>query len=216
VEILRWIARHGVVTAELIGRRFFWRRDRNTWGKWATYHRLAALERMGLVLRTRSFAYPVAVLRVTREGARIADVGLRPAPLVPSELPHTVALVWLTENLLHQNAGSELVTERELRAQRYRERRDGERDLEQGRAPDALLRLPQTADHPDGSPETVAIELDLSRKGRREMERMIRQYDHENVDHIWWFVRPFRLERTRQLVRELRAEGRIEVHRWLE
>jgi hypothetical protein len=212
VEILGWIARHGVVTAELVGRRFFWRVDKHTYGKWATYHRLAALERMRLILRSRSYGYPVPVLRVTREGARIAGVGLRPAPLVHSEVRHTVALVWLTEYLLRENSRSELVTERELRAERYRRRHSGEREHEEGRAPDALLRLP----HGDAGEETVAIELDMTRKDRRAMEHMVRQYDHEKVDRVWWFVRSARVASVQRLVKELHADDRIEVKRWLE
>jgi hypothetical protein len=215
VAILRWIARHGVVTAELVGRQFFWRTERQDYAKWATYHRLAALERMRLVIRTKSYGYPAPVMRVTREGARIADVGLRPAPLVHSELRHTLALVWLTEYLLRENAGAQLVTERELRAERYRERREGERDVEQGRAPDALLRLPATQEA-DEHFETVAIELDLSRKDRREIERIVRQYDHEKVDRVWWFVRSARVASVRGLIRELHAEDRVEVREWLE
>jgi hypothetical protein len=142
VEILRWIARHGAVTTELVGRRFFWRPERNTYGKWAAYTRLTALMRMRLIIRTKSYGYPLPVLRVTREGARLADTGIRPAPLVNSELHHSIALVWLTEYLLGENEGAQLVTERELRAQRYRERREGDRQLEHGRTPDALLLLP--------------------------------------------------------------------------
>jgi hypothetical protein len=213
VEILRWIARHGVVTAELVGRRFFWRPDRSTYGKWATYRRLAALEHMRLIIRTRSYGYPLPVLRVTRQGAHIADTGLRPAPLVASQLRHTLALVWLTEYLLTEHAGSELVTERELRAQRYRDLRNGDREIEHGRAPDALLHLP--ARDASAPTETVAIELDVSRKDRRAMERMVRQYDRESVDHVWWFVRPVQVERTRQLVHQLHADDRIEVRQWL-
>lgn len=213
VEILRWIARHGVVTAELVGRRFFWRPDRNTYGQWATYRRLAALERMRLIIRTRSYGYPLPVVRVTRQGAEIADAGIRPAPLVATQLRHTLALVWLTEYLLTEHSGAQLVTERELRAQRYRELRNGEREIEHGRAPDALLHLP--ARDASAPIETVAIELDVSRKDRRAMERMVRQYDREVVDRVWWFVRPVQVERTRQLVHELHADDRIEVRQWL-
>lgn len=214
IQILRWIARHGVVTTELVGRRFFWRPERNTYGKWAAYNRLTALTDMRLIIRTKSYGYPLPVLRVTREGARIADAGVRPAPLVNSELHHSIALVWLTEYLLRENAGSQLVTERELRAQRYRERRESDRPQEHGRAPDALLLLPSGQGR-DIQGETIAIELDLSRKDRREMEHVIHQYDHEHVDRIWWFVRPLRFDRTRAVVRELRAEDRIEVQQWL-
>lgn len=212
-EILRWMTRHGVVTAELVGRRFFWRSAAKDYGKWAAYRRLRALHDLGLILSNKPFADQPAVLRVTREGARIADVGLRPAPLVLSELRHSLAVVVLAEYLLAEHHGVELTTERELRAQRYRELREGTRRTEQGRAPDALLRIPTKGAGAQGV-MTVAVELDLSRKDRRAMERMIRQYDRETVDRVWWYVAPARLERTRALVRELRADDRIEVREW--
>jgi hypothetical protein len=212
-EIIRWITRHGVVTTELVGRRFFWRPSKKDYGKWATYRRLRALRELGLVLSNKPLADRPAVLRVTREGARIADVGLRPAPLVLSELRHSLAVVWLTEYLLAENAGTELTTERELRAQRYRELRDGVREVEEGRAPDALLRIP-TNESAQGV-MTVAVELDLSRKDRRAMDRMIRQYDHESdIDKVWWYVTQGRVERTRALVSDLNAEDRFEVRQW--
>jgi hypothetical protein len=166
------MTRHGVVTAELVGRRFFFRGPKaDDYGKWAAYRRLRALRELGLVLSSKPFADQPAVLRVTREGARIADVGLRPAPLVLSELRHSLAVVWLTEYLLAEHRGTELTTERELRAQRYRELRDGTRRTEHGRAPDALLRIPAKGAGAQGD-MTVAVELDLTRKDRRAMERV--------------------------------------------
>jgi hypothetical protein len=207
------MTRHGVVTAELVGRRFFWRPKEKDYGKWAAYRRLRALRQIGLVLSDKPFADQPAALRVTREGARLADVGLRPAPLVLSELRHSLAVVALAEFLLADNRGAELTTEREIRAERYRELRDGTRQTENGRAPDALLRIPTKGPGAQGV-MTVALELDLSRKDRRAMERMIRQYDREKVDRVWWYVIPARAERTRALVRELRAHDRIEVFEW--
>jgi hypothetical protein len=214
-EILRWMTRHGVVTVELVGRRFFWRSDANDYGKWAAYRRLRALRYLGLVLCDKPFANQPAALRVTREGARIADVGLRPARLVLSELRHSLAVVTLSERLLFANPGAELTTERELRAQRYRELRDGRRQTEHGRTPDAVLHIPTKGAGAQGV-AIVAVELDLTRKDRRAMERMVRQYDREKVDRVWWYVTPARLERTRALVRELRADDRIEVFEWRE
>jgi hypothetical protein len=207
------MTRHGVVTAELVGRRFFWHKERNDYGKWAAYRRIRALQDLGLVLSDKPYAHEPAALRVTREGARIADVGLRPAPLVVAELRHSLAVVALAEYLLAEHPGAELVTERELRAQRYRELRSGERQAEHGRAPDALLRIPTKGPGAQGV-TTVAVELDLSRKDRRAMERIVRQYDRERVDRVWWYVTSARLERTRALVRELRADDRIEVREW--
>ncbi len=213
LEIVRWITRHGVVTPELVTRRFFGQADDATSGMWAAYRRLRVLRNLDLIVRDKPFAQRPEVLRVSRKGARLADVGLRPAPLVLSELRHSLAVVRLTEDLLAENAGAELTTERELRAQRYRDLRDGVRDVEEGRAPDALLRIP-TNDASAHGVMTVAVELDLTRKDRRAMERMVRQYDYELVDRVWWFVTPARLDRTRALVRELRADDRIEVHAW--
>jgi hypothetical protein len=208
------MTRHGVVTTELVGRRFFWRPSKKDYGKWAAYRRLRILRELGLVLSNKPFADRPAVLRVTREGARIADVGLRPAPLVLSELRHSLAVVGLTEYLLAENAGAELTTERELRAQRYRELRDGVREVEEGRASDALLRI-RADDASAQGVMTVAVELDLSRKDRRAMDRMIRQYDYENdIDQIWWYVMSGRVARTRAVVSDLNAEDRIEVRTW--
>ncbi len=207
------MARHGVVTAELVGRRFFWRPGRGTYGRWAAYRRLRALAALGLILSDKPFAHSPAALRVTREGARIAAAGLRPAPLVLSQLRHTIAVVWLTEYLLAEHPGAELTTERELRAQRYRDLRAGTRDSGTGRTPDAILRIPARSAGAQGI-RTVAVELDLSRKDRRAMERMVHQYDRERVDAVWWYVTAGRADRIRALVRELDADDRIEVREW--
>jgi hypothetical protein len=207
------MTRHGVVTAELVGRRFFWRPTDKTYGKWAAYRRLAAMERLGLILRDKPYAQMPAVLRVTREGARIAEIGIRPAPLVLSQLRHTLAVVLLAEGLAAQHSGSELVTERELRAERYRMRREGI-DTSLGRTPDAILRIPAKGVGAEGI-KRVAIELDLVRKDRRAMERMIHQYDNEpDIDIVWWYVPPVRAERTREIVSDLAADDRFEVREW--
>ncbi|MDQ1582455.1 MAG: hypothetical protein QOF36_509 [Microbacteriaceae bacterium] len=210
-EILRWICRHGVVNAELVGRRFFWRPDTKTYGKWAAYRRLRALADLGLVLNNKPLADLPAAIRVTREGARIADVGLRPAPLVVSQLRHSFAVVVLGEYLLAANPGSTLTTERELRAERYREMRNGNRRTGIGRCPDALLTLPDAGSKPG---QTVAIELDLTRKDRRTIDAIIRAYDHEPVDAVWWFVAPGRVEGIKKIVRSLKADDRIELRPW--
>ncbi len=220
VEILRWIARHGVVTPSLVARRFFWRPEREAYSEWAVRRRLGALSRLGLIVRDYNpfsarelQAKREEVIRVSREGARIADVGLQPAPLVISELRHTLGLVRLCESLLVNNPTAELVTEREIRAQRYRELHSGEREVSTGRAPDALLRIP-TGTSSGRRVAIIAVELDLSRKDARAMERMIRDYDREDVDRVWWFVTPERLQRTREFVKEMHHESRVQVFKW--
>lgn len=67
LEILRWITRHGVVTAELVGRRFFWRPKLSTYGQWAAYRRLRARQTLGL-LKEKPFAHrPAASGEIARE-----------------------------------------------------------------------------------------------------------------------------------------------------
>jgi hypothetical protein len=211
-EILKWITRHGVVTPEQIGLRFFWRPDRKDYGKWAAYRRLRAMEQLRLLIRNKPYAHKEEVIRVTREGARIADVGLRPAKLILSQLDHTLAIVDLGEHLLAKNKGAELVTERELRATRYRELNEGKRKPERGRAADFLLRIPTKGPGAQGV-KTVAVELDLSRKERRVMASMIRQYDREpHVSEVWWYVPRTRVDAAKQVVAELRAEDRFKVY----
>ena len=210
VEILRWIARHGVVTTDLVARRFFWRQDIGRPGTRAAYRRVRILEGLGLVLRDRPFVWAADVLRISGQGARVADVGLRPAPLVLAELRHTILVVWVTEYLLARIPGAELVTERELRAQRYRERLAEDVPTDRGRIPDALLRVPVIL--PFSAPQTIALELDRVRKDSRTMVHIIRDYNRNlDVDLVWWFVSAGRVERVRELVRGQGAQHRIQV-----
>jgi hypothetical protein len=214
-EIVRWVTQHGVVTTELVGWQFFWDRERKTYAKWGAYKRLSTLQKIGLLRSDRPYAYEPAILRVTPEGAALANIGLHAAPLVLHDLRHTIAVVQLTQTLLDELPDTtELTTERELRAERYRQMRDGERQSGQGRIPDALLRVPTKGPGAQGI-QTVAVELDLTRKDVRAMEKVVRQYNRERVDKIWWYVTKGRVDNVRKVVRRLRADDRIEVRAWL-
>ncbi len=198
VEILRWITCHGVVTSELVGRRFLWRPELRTYGKRATYRRLAILQSLGLLIRSKPFAQRPEVIRVTEAGARIAGVGLAPAPLVLAELQHTLSIVWLAEYLLAANPGAELTTERELRADRYRERQNPV-PARQRRIPDATLRIP-AAGAGAQAVRTIAVELDRVRKDERAILSIIRAYDRDlTLDGVWWYVSPGRVQRLAEI-----------------
>src|SRR4051812_17369784 len=71
LEILQWIARHGVVTVEMVGHRFFWRPKTEKYGTWAAYRRMRKLREVGLVQANKVLVNQPAVLRLTREGARL-------------------------------------------------------------------------------------------------------------------------------------------------
>jgi len=206
VEILGWIGRHGVVTPAQVARHFF-TRDDGAVGLWAAYRRLRKLEELALVRQDRTFWREANVLRLTGAGARLADIDVGPARLVLAELRHTLAVVDLVEALLEESPnGTELRTERELRIERRRELTDGKRTVGRGRVPDALLI------HAKGA--KVAIELDLTPKRARDLERILIAYLQERYDRIVWYVMPRQQERLQEIVRKQRADDVVEVRAW--
>jgi hypothetical protein len=205
VEILRWIGRHGIVTVDQVSARFFGRDD-GTVGTWAAYRRLRKIEELQLLRRDPTFWHWPTVLRVTTAGARAADLDLSPAHLVLAEVRHSVGLVDLTEQLVVENPGSTLVTEREFRAQRFRELAEGKRRPGRGRIPDGILHL--------AGGRTVAIELDLTSKRQRDIERIIGGYKQERYDTVWWFIRETLAIRLRTIVAANRSDDFVEVRVW--
>jgi|SRR5579883_21627 len=181
VAILGWVGRHGVVTADQVAAKFF-ARDDGAVGTWAAYRRLRVLEAERLIRRKIVFARWPAVLRLTGPGARLAAADVAPAKLVLPELRHSLALVDLMEKLQREHPGSGIVTEREMRALRFRELAMGNRTAGYGRIPDGVLHLP------DG--RAIAVELDLTSKRQRNIEHVITGYAQERYAEVWWFVRP--------------------------
>jgi len=205
IEILAWIGRHGLVTPDQVSARFF-SRDGGSLGQWASYRRLRKLEQLHLLRRDATFWRYPTVLRLTTSGIRVADLDLSPAHLVLAEVRHSLGLVDLTEKLLAHNAGATLVTEREIRAQRFRELAEKTRRPGFGRIPDGILHL--------ANGKTVAVELDLTSKRQRDIERIITGYKQEHYDAVWWFVRPTLMDRLRSVVRSNQADDFINVRRW--
>lgn len=205
--MLGWIGRHGIVTAEQAVGRFFVRPGGEV-GRRAAYRRLAKLEAHGLLIRqATSLARARRVIRLTRSGARAADLHLAPARVVEPELRHSLSLVDLMDRLSDEHPGSRCRTERELRTDRIRERGMGTRRVGRGRMPDGELFL--------ASGETIAIELDLTPKRSRIYEQIIRSYRQERFDGVWWYAPAGSVERLRGLVRDGRADDFIDVRAWV-
>jgi hypothetical protein len=141
----------------------------------------------------------------------MADVGLGPARFVPNDARHATSVVDLTEELLAKTPSAILTTEREHRAERYREKRAGYRKST-GRIPDAVFTIPKGPGEP--KERTVAVELDRSPRQRLDIESIVRQYQAESFDSVIWFVRKSRVEPTQEIVRRLRADDFIEVRTW--
>jgi hypothetical protein len=206
IDILGWIGRHGLVTPAQVARHFFTRDDGDV-GQWAAYRRLRKLEELGLIRQDRTFWREANVLRLTGAGARLADIDVGPARLVLAEVRHTLAVVDLVESLLASSPnGTAVRTERELRIDRRRELTSGTRTPGRGRVPDALFI------HPRG--KKVAIELDITPKRTRDLERILIAYLQERYDGIVWYVMPRQVERLKEIVRKQRADDVVEVRAW--
>jgi hypothetical protein len=205
-DILEWICRHGLVTTDQVAR-FFFARDDGADGKRAAHRRLAILGALGLVRRDQTpFWRAPWVIRATQAGADIAESGVRPARLVEAEVRHSLALVDLVEDLASSTKGSTLRTEREIRTDRFHDRREGKLRPGKGRTPDGELTLR------DG--KVVAIELDLTPKRSKDFERILRAYRQERVDKVWWYVVPGAAPRVAKLVADNRCEDFVEVRAW--
>jgi len=208
IEILTWVTRHGMVSLAQIARKFF----PTPQGLSAATQRVRKLRTMTppLMLSDVTYYKDPTVLRVTIHGARIADVGISPARFVPNEARHALNIVDLTEELLAKNPESTLVTERERRADRYRDKRAGKRKTT-GRIPDAVFIFPET----DSMKErTVAVELDRSPRNRMDIESVIQAYLSERYTEVWWYVRPTRVEIVRQITRRMKVADLFEVRPW--
>ena len=136
----------------------------------------------------------------------MGEIGVRPARLVEGEVRHSLALVDLVEALGASNQGSFLRTEREIRTDRWHQRRDGNLRPGKGRTPDGELTLKNG--------KVVAIELDLTPKRSKDFERILRAYRQERFDAVWWYVVPGAVPRVKQLVKDNRCDDFIEVRAW--
>lgn len=208
IAMLIWITRHGFVTMEQITRRWF----PSPHGRSAAYQRVQKLCAAAppFLERVRTFYQQPSVIRVTLTGARLADVGLGPAKIVEAQIRHDLAIVDLVEELSALHPDATFLTERERRAELYREKRAGQRPAT-GRIPDAIFIFPATR---AGKERTVAIELDRSPKSRRDNEAVVKGYLTAKYSEVWWYVLPHRVEPVRQIVRRMRTDDFIEVRPW--
>ena len=164
-----------------------------------------------LLKRDRTHFGEPSVLRVSPQGSRIADVGLAPARLVPSEIHHALGIVDLAEELRRKYPKATLLTERERRAERYREKRAGQRKTT-GRIPDAVFIFPETGTKKE---RTVAIELDRTARSRMDAETVVKAYLSERYTEVWWYVRPNRVDIIRQITKRMKVDDFIEVRPWV-
>lgn len=197
LEVLRFAARHGMVTSEQLATRFFGSSP-------PALRRLRALEGGGLLVSERVLVALPPVVRATPAGTQLAGCDLAPASLELARIRHNLALVDLSEELLAAHPGATWTTERELRRDRMRAARAGGRWERQRRVPDGLLRLA------DGT--RAALELDLTPKRSARLDLLAGAYavDRE-VNAVWWYLpSAVAVSRMRTLVAERGLEHLID------
>jgi len=151
----------------------------------ATRRRARRLAQAGLLVLHRVEHRRAGVYTATAKGLAWAGVALRPRPLDLARLRHDLALASLALDLLGAHPGASWRSERELRAALA----PGDR----GHVPDGVLVL--------GDGAAVAVECELTPKGRRRLGRIVRFYARaRNYREVWYFLAvPDALEGYRRL-----------------
>jgi len=205
LEVLGDVVRFSAVTVAQIQRRHFT-------GRTAAYLRLQRIAEHGLLRHVRLLAGEAGVYVATGPGAELADVDLPAARFKPHQLVHTLAVGDLADHLRAAYPGSVWTTERELRRDILRTRRESDGRLgrsRMSRTPDGLLTLA------DGT--TVAVELELTIKSQdRYKEILNATAAHRPAKKVWWFVKSAAArERIAKLARPYRLpEGFLELRPW--
>jgi hypothetical protein len=207
--MLVWITRHGVVSPEQLAQRFFTRPNGSV-GLTVAYERFRKLDDLRLIDRNPPVWYRgPKLITVTKVGANIADLGLAPAPVSMNSvtMKHALAVVDLTEDLLHEYPAASVITERELRRDDQHARKSGARRNRDTRFPDAILRFKDE--------QSIAIELDLSHKSvQRQREKVVSFLNQPGL-HVWWYCSTGEVYReVRRAVDAERADDRIRVRQW--
>jgi len=208
-EIVRYIARHRMVTAEQL--RHEWRRRGAPLPHRSAYRRMQIARSFGLVVMERCLVGRPAVFLAAREGLAMAGVeNAVPAKVVLATFDHDLAVVDLVRVL--EESGAEVITERELWASDVAmARRDGRHPrycpvierLADGRVtavhvPDAVA-VRQVAD--GGEPWAQEVELTL--KSTHRLERLVRAYRDADqlAGVVYWTA-------SEQIARAVRSAAR--------
>ena len=196
-RVLQDMVRFGALASDQVARRYGL--DAN-----ATSARLQRLRRRGLIDKQPPWLRDVDVYAATRQGARLARVGLREITVSLIHLRHNLAVFDLAECLLAQHPDATWHTERELdRASRHR----------------TLDYRPEHSHRPDGllvlRGQRIAIELELTPKPWDAYSRICCWYAEQiEVDGVWWFVGQPRIETLLRSALDRHALGpdlRVEI-----
>jgi hypothetical protein len=209
VEIVRWTARIGAVTAEALA-------ERADVTLQSARARLVAAERVELLSRRRPLTGQPALYVVTPAGMRTSGLrGLDPCRVSASNAGHLIACAWVAAALERCYPGQRVLSERELR----RDERERGAELASARlfpGPDGTRQLhrPDLVLWPDPADERlpVAVEVELSVKGPRRLADICRAWARcRRVAGVLYLVAPPVRSPLERAVAKAQAGERIVV-----
>lgn len=167
ISILKFINEFGFCEIAQLSQRFAWKKPRN-------YQIMQRLVQAGLVKHERIFYGKHGIYRLSQKGAEYTD--LPPLARVPlHQYRHELLLIRLHFKLMHLYPEAQFISERRLKRDKFF---DGVG--KQGHVSDGILILP---DH-----KKVAIELELSLKGMRRIEHIIKEYGTQfDIQEVWYY-----------------------------
>lgn len=168
LELLRWINGHGFVTA---------RQAADWMGTClqAGHRRMGLLHEGGYVTRQRLFHGAERAYWLSALGQQVSGDTLScPETISPATYRHHWMMVDLAHDLITKTKG-QFTPEHRLREQRAIKGVGAE-----GHVPDGLLKVK--------SKKPIAIELELTLKGRERLEGIVEGYLDRDLSAVWYFV----------------------------
>ena len=191
-------------------------RVRFAMGRTAAYRRIAALIEIRLLERVKPLYAAPAVLRATAAGVRLAGYGYPVCCVSAGSVPHRSACVDVALALERETAGSHeaiVVSEREIRwAERQAQGPIASARLDHGAEGHRGLHRPDLAVVEPG--RIVAVEVELTAKGRARLETIIRAWRRARwIDSVRYYAPPGAvMSGLEAAVDRSRARERVELH----
>lgn len=181
-------------------------------GRTAAYRRVASCAQAGLLERLCLLQGEPSLLRATRAGLRYAGLGLKVAAVSPASVDHWLRCASMALLLGERYGKPSILSERELRLAEQVEGREIF-SARLGELPNGAPRLHR----PDlailGEDGPVAVEVELTPKGPRRLERLIRAWRRASwVAEVHYYCEPGITRRAvGRAVEKVGAEERVRV-----
>ncbi|MCE3238537.1 MAG: hypothetical protein K0R24_1518 [Gammaproteobacteria bacterium] len=169
VQILSFINQFGFCGIRHIQKQFILKKQRS-------YYVIKRLIQAGLVSHQRIFYSEHGIYFLTERGASYTNL---PALQKPSyrHYHHHLKVIEVAMRLKKHYPEATWISERQLLIEKFKK---GYRT--KGHVADGVLVLPND--------KKMAIEVELSRKGRMRLERIIKKYAGSDYDEVWYYCHP--------------------------